>query len=144
METTTGQCARIVLRILSGYELAVVLLLDALSRSRPWADRAFAGLVLPIAYVVSLGNVCRWLAGQAEELGAKPSSVEAVLGAPCDVLAPCALGGVLTDETIPALALVLALERIDQRVDPRPRPVHHHIAEQRPQGRRVGRPGHHR
>ena len=33
--------------------LGVLLLLDVLSRSRPWADRAFGGLALPLALFVS-------------------------------------------------------------------------------------------
>src|SRR5690606_4340607 len=40
----------------------------------------------------------------ADELGAKVASVEAILSTECDVLAPCALGGVLNDDTIPRLA----------------------------------------
>jgi hypothetical protein len=35
--------------------LAVLLLLDALSRSRIWADRAFGGLVLPVAAFLFIG-----------------------------------------------------------------------------------------
>jgi leucine dehydrogenase len=40
----------------------------------------------------------------ADELGAKVVGVDAILSAECDVLAPCALGGVLNDTTIPRLA----------------------------------------
>jgi leucine dehydrogenase len=40
----------------------------------------------------------------ADELGAKVVPVDALLSAKCEVLAPCALGGVLNDDTIPALA----------------------------------------
>jgi leucine dehydrogenase len=43
----------------------------------------------------------------AEELGAKPLGVDAILGAKCDVLAPCALGGVINDRTIPKLACAI-------------------------------------
>lgn len=39
----------------------------------------------------------------ADELGARVLGIDAILRAACDVLAPCALGGVLTDETIPEL-----------------------------------------
>jgi leucine dehydrogenase len=40
----------------------------------------------------------------ADELAAKVVDVDAVLSAECEVLAPCALGGVLNDATIPQLA----------------------------------------
>ena len=40
----------------------------------------------------------------ADELSAKVVGVDAILGTECDVLAPCALGGVLNDDTIPRLA----------------------------------------
>jgi leucine dehydrogenase len=40
----------------------------------------------------------------ADEFAAKPLGTEAILGAECDVLAPCALGGVINDITIPRLA----------------------------------------
>jgi leucine dehydrogenase len=40
----------------------------------------------------------------ADELGAKAAGVDAILTVECDVLAPCALGGVLNDDTIPRLA----------------------------------------
>ena len=40
----------------------------------------------------------------ADELSAKGVGVDAILSAECDVLAPCALGGVLNDDTIPRLA----------------------------------------
>jgi len=39
----------------------------------------------------------------AGEVGAEVAEPDAVLGVPCDVLAPCALGAVLDDATIPAL-----------------------------------------
>ena len=35
--------------------LFVLLVLDALARSRPWADRAFRGLALPLALLVFIG-----------------------------------------------------------------------------------------
>ena len=38
-----------------------------------------------------------------DEFGAKEIPVEAIVTAECDVLAPCALGAILNDETIPAL-----------------------------------------
>ena len=38
-----------------------------------------------------------------EELGAEIVSVDQILGVDCDVLAPCALGAVLNERTIPAL-----------------------------------------
>jgi leucine dehydrogenase len=37
------------------------------------------------------------------EIGARPLPVESALAEPCDVLAPCALGAVLNDTTIPQL-----------------------------------------
>jgi leucine dehydrogenase len=37
------------------------------------------------------------------EIGARPLPVESALAEPCDVLAPCALGAVLNDATIPQL-----------------------------------------
>jgi leucine dehydrogenase len=40
----------------------------------------------------------------ADEFAAKPLGVDAILGAECDVLAPCALGGVINDQTVPRLA----------------------------------------
>jgi leucine dehydrogenase len=40
----------------------------------------------------------------ADELAAKVVPIDAVLSAECEVLAPCALGGVLNDDTIPRLA----------------------------------------
>jgi len=39
----------------------------------------------------------------AEEFGARVASPHEVLAVPCDVLAPCALGGILNDDTIPRL-----------------------------------------
>ncbi len=39
----------------------------------------------------------------ASELGAKVVAPEAILSEPADVLAPCALGGILNDESIPRL-----------------------------------------
>jgi leucine dehydrogenase len=39
-----------------------------------------------------------------DELHAKPVDSAAILGAECDVLAPCVLGGVLNDDTVPRLA----------------------------------------
>jgi leucine dehydrogenase len=44
------------------------------------------------------------VARAADELAAEPVDSAAILAAECDVLAPCALGGVLDDETIPRLA----------------------------------------
>jgi leucine dehydrogenase len=41
--------------------------------------------------------------GRAESLGAEVVPVEEVIGAECDVYAPCALGGTLNAETIPRL-----------------------------------------
>ena len=41
----------------------------------------------------------------ADEFAAKPLDVDAILFAECDVLAPCALGGVINDPTIPKLVL---------------------------------------
>jgi leucine dehydrogenase len=38
-----------------------------------------------------------------DELGASPVAVDDVYGVDCDVFAPCALGGVLNDDTIPRL-----------------------------------------
>jgi len=43
------------------------------------------------------------LAGAADELGAATVRAADALAAPCDVLAPCAVGGVLTAETIATL-----------------------------------------
>ena len=43
------------------------------------------------------------LAGATAELGAEIVSPEDVYDVECDILAPCALGGVLNDETIPRL-----------------------------------------
>jgi leucine dehydrogenase len=40
----------------------------------------------------------------ADEFAAKPLAVDAILFAECDVLAPCALGGVINDPTVPKLA----------------------------------------
>jgi leucine dehydrogenase len=40
----------------------------------------------------------------ADEFAAMPLAADAVLCAECDVLAPCALGGVINDETLPKLA----------------------------------------
>jgi leucine dehydrogenase len=40
----------------------------------------------------------------ADELAAKVVDIDAILSAECEVLAPCALGGVLNDDTIPRLA----------------------------------------
>ncbi len=37
------------------------------------------------------------------EFGAKPVGAEAIFAAECDIFAPCALGGVLNDETIPLI-----------------------------------------
>ena len=42
-----------------------------------------------------------------DELGARVLEVDAILGAACDVLAPCALGGVLSDQTIPQLGCAI-------------------------------------
>src|SRR5437763_2130023 len=39
----------------------------------------------------------------AREVGAEPLPVERALEEPCDILAPCALGGVLNEKTIPRL-----------------------------------------
>jgi leucine dehydrogenase len=36
-----------------------------------------------------------------QEFGAKPVEPEEILSVPCDILAPCALGGVVNDETLP-------------------------------------------
>jgi leucine dehydrogenase len=44
------------------------------------------------------------VARAADELAAEPAESAAILGVECDVLAPCALGGVLDDDTIPRLA----------------------------------------
>jgi leucine dehydrogenase len=38
-----------------------------------------------------------------KELGAKAVPTQAIYDAPCDIFAPCALGGILNDETIPRL-----------------------------------------
>ncbi|HJZ61305.1 MAG TPA: Glu/Leu/Phe/Val dehydrogenase dimerization domain-containing protein [Miltoncostaeaceae bacterium] len=43
-------------------------------------------------------------ASLATEIGARALPAEGVLTTPCDILAPCALGGVLNDATVPALA----------------------------------------
>jgi leucine dehydrogenase len=43
-------------------------------------------------------------AGIAGELGAEPVSAEDVYTTPCDVFAPCAVGGILSAQTIPQLA----------------------------------------
>jgi leucine dehydrogenase len=40
----------------------------------------------------------------ADEFAAMPLAADAVLGAECDVLAPCALGGVINDDSLPKLA----------------------------------------
>jgi leucine dehydrogenase len=42
--------------------------------------------------------------GAVEELAARAVSIETILSAECEVLAPCALGGILNDDTIPRLA----------------------------------------
>ena len=39
----------------------------------------------------------------AEELGGSAVGADAIVGADCDVFAPCAVGGVLNDETLPQL-----------------------------------------
>lgn len=39
----------------------------------------------------------------AEQIGAREISAEEVIGTECDAFAPCAVGGVLSDETIPRL-----------------------------------------
>lgn len=39
----------------------------------------------------------------ARELGAKPVETDEILSVPCDVFAPCALGGVVNDATLPLL-----------------------------------------
>jgi hypothetical protein len=56
--------------------LAVVLLLDALSRSRSWADRAFAGLALPLALFVLLGAGVDYWARRGDQgaASAQPSA----------------------------------------------------------------------
>ena len=43
------------------------------------------------------------VARAVDQLGAEPVAPEHVFGVDCDVLAPCALGGVLNDDTIPRL-----------------------------------------
>ena len=40
----------------------------------------------------------------ADEFAARPLAADAILGAECDVLAPCALGGVINDGTVAQLA----------------------------------------
>jgi leucine dehydrogenase len=40
----------------------------------------------------------------ADEIGARALPAKGVLATPCEILAPCALGGVLNDATVPALA----------------------------------------
>ena len=40
----------------------------------------------------------------ADEFAARPLAADAILGAECDVLAPCALGGVINDGTVARLA----------------------------------------
>lgn len=54
--------------------LGVLLLLDALSRSRPWADRAFGGLALPLALFLLVGaGVDYWARrGDQGEVSAQP------------------------------------------------------------------------
>ncbi len=54
--------------------LAVLLLLDALSRSRPWADRAFGGLALPLVVLLLVGaGVDHWARrGDQGEISAQP------------------------------------------------------------------------
>ncbi|MEX2629086.1 MAG: Glu/Leu/Phe/Val dehydrogenase dimerization domain-containing protein [Tistlia sp.] len=52
--------------------------------------------------------------------GAEPADPAAILAADCDVLAPCALGGILNDETIGALrAKVVAGAANNQLAEPR-------------------------
>ena len=54
--------------------LASLLVLDALSRSRPWADRAFGGLALPLAVLLLVGaGVDHWARrGDQGEVSAQP------------------------------------------------------------------------
>ena len=55
-----------------------------------------------------------------EELGARPVEVERVFDVECDVFAPCALGAVLNDETIPRLrAPIVAGSANNQLAEPR-------------------------
>ena len=42
-----------------------------------------------------------------DEFAARPLGVDAILGAECDVLAPCALGGVINDQTVSKLACAI-------------------------------------
>jgi leucine dehydrogenase len=56
----------------------------------------------------------------AEEFGARLVDVEAILGIEAEVLAPCALGGVINDETVPRLACkVVAGAANNQLLEPR-------------------------
>ncbi len=59
---------------------------------------ARAGAILEV-YDVDLGKAERL----ARETGAQVVSSEEILFEPCDVLAPCALGGILDDKSIPRL-----------------------------------------
>jgi leucine dehydrogenase len=43
-------------------------------------------------------------AGIADELSAEPVAAKEVYSAPCDIFAPCAVGGILSAQTIPQLA----------------------------------------
>lgn len=66
--------------------------------------RVLAGSLAEAGARLLLADVDDARAAQAAaELGAEVVPVERALEAPCDVLSPCATGGVLTVETIPAL-----------------------------------------
>lgn len=86
-----------------------------------WGRDDLAGLKIAVQGVGNVGSIlCGHLAahgaelfvadvnrdvvaGIAERFGATPVSTDEILGLEVDVLAPCALGGVLNDRTIPAL-----------------------------------------
>jgi hypothetical protein len=50
-----GDAAEVRVAVLWVIALAVLLLLDALSRSRAWADRSFGGLALPLVLLLAVG-----------------------------------------------------------------------------------------
>lgn len=89
---------------------------------RLWGAASLSGLTIAIQGVGNVGERLARLAardgaaliladtdaGRAEalaaELGARSVSSDEILRQPCDILAPCALGGVLSADTIPLLA----------------------------------------
>jgi len=60
------------------------------------------------------------VARAVKELGAVPASPEAIVSAEADIFSPCALGGVINDETIPLLkAQIVCGAANNQLLEPR-------------------------